>query len=419
MRKIYISDNTIRRTGDYTEAQMSFRLKIEIAKHLDNLGLSSIETATVKDKRTDYLLVKSIASAVKSSTVTVPVDLLDAGSVSLSWDALKDAAHSRLQVPAPASTVQMEYFCHKKADALVALVKERIAECRTFCDDVEFVALDFTRSEGEILNNMILAAVEAGAGTVTVSDQAGNLLPDEFFAAVRRIREILPKEVRLGVQCSNVLYLAEASAIAAVRAGADEIKTSVFGKHSASVSRFSRILNAKSEYLDAFCDIRMTALEQATSSIKEMCDAYMTNPRAVPGVIGEEDTAADSVEEEQVPETYRLESYLINSGNIISSTCHLRLRKGDSLLESVCVGNGPVDASFQAVEKLVGAKYELDDFKIRSVTEGREAMGETVIHLRHEGRLFSGKGVSTDIVGSSILAYIDAANKIAYEEDKA
>ena len=119
------------------------------------------------------------------------------------------------------------------------------------------------------------------------------------------------------------------------------------------------------------------------------------------------------------PQTYRLESYLINSGNIISSTCHLRLRKGDSLLESVCVGNGPVDASFQAVEKLVGAKYELDDFKIRSVTEGREAMGETVIHLRHEGRLFSGKGVSTDIVGSSILAYIDAANKIAYEEDKA
>lgn len=417
MRKIYISDNTIRRAGDYTEAQMSFRLKIEIAKQLDSLGLSSIETAPVKDKRTDYLLVRSIASAVKSSTITVPVDLLDAESVSLSWEALKDAKHPRFQVPAPVSTVQMEYFCHKKADALISLVRERVAECRTLCNEVEFVALDFTRSEGEILDNMISAAVEAGAGIVTVSDQAGNLLPDEFYAAVRRIREILPKEVRLGVQCSNVLYLAEASAIAAVRAGADEIKTSVFGKHSASVSRFSRILNAKSEYLDASCDIRMTALEKATSTIKEMCEAYQDNPRAVPGVIGE-DAVIETVEEEPVPETYRLESYLINSGNIISSTCHLRLRKGDSLLESVCVGNGPVDASFQAVEKLVGAKYELDDFKIRSVTEGREAMGETVIHLRHEGRLFSGKGVSTDIVGSSILAYIDAANKIAYEEDK-
>lgn len=419
MRNIYISDNTIRRTGEYAEAQMSFRLKIEIAKQLDSLGLYSIETAPVKDKRTDYLLVKSIASAVKSSTITVPVDLLDAESVPLSWEALKDAKHPRFQVPAPVSTVQMEYFCHKKADALISLVRERIAQCRALCDDVEFVALDFTRSEGEILDKMISAALEAGAGMVTVSDQAGNLLPDEFFAAVRRIREILPKEIRLGVQCSNVLYLAEASAIAAVRAGADEIKTSVFGKHSASVSRFSRILNAKSEYLDAFCDIRMTALEKVTSTIKEMCDAYKNNPRTVPGVMGEDDAANENVEEEHVPETYRLESYLINSGNIISSTCHLRLRKGNSLLESVCVGNGPVDASFQAVEKLVGAKYELDDFKIRSVTEGREAMGETVIHLRHEGRLFSGKGVSTDIVGSSILAYIDAANKIAYEEDKA
>ena len=419
MRNIYISDNTIRRTGEYAEAQMSFRLKIEIAKLLDSLGVSSIETAPVKDKRTDYLLVKSIASAVKSSTVTVPVDLLDSGSVSLSWDALKDAVHPRLQVPAPASTVQMEYFCHKKADALTSLVRETVTECRKHCDDVEFVALDFTRSEADTLDNMIIAAVEAGAGLVTVSDQAGNLLPDEFFAAVRRIREILPHEVRLGVQCSNVLYLAEASAIAAVRAGADEIKTSVFGKHSASVSRFSRILNAKSEYLDASCAIRMTALEQVTASIKEMCDAYQNNPRTVSVAAGGDDAVQEPMEEESVPETYRLESYLINSGNIISSTCHLRLRKGDSLLESVCVGNGPVDASFQAVEKLVGAKYELDDFKIRSVTEGREAMGETVIHLRHEGRLFSGKGVSTDIVGSSILAYIDAANKIAYEEDKA
>lgn len=416
MRNIYISDNSIRHTGDSSGVPMSFRLKIEIAKRLDALGVSVIETATIKDCRTDYLLVKSVASAVTSASVTVPVDILNPDSIALSWDALKDAVHPRLQVPVPASTVQMEYFCHKKPDAVIDLISERVASCSALCGDVEFVALDFTRSESAFLEKAMKAAVDAGANVVTVSDLAGNLLPDEFCRSVRHIREILPEGVRLGVQCSNELYLADACAVAAVRAGADEVKTSVFGRYSASLERFCRILDTRSDILGASCPVRMTELERATSEILEMCEAYRSNPRAVSGMT-EGETEQDNSEDEPVPETYRLESYLINSGNIISSTCHLRLRKADRLLESVCVGNGPVDASFQAVEKVVGERYELDDFKIRSVTEGREAMGETVIQLRHMGKIYQGRGISTDIVGSSILAYIDAANKIAYEEE--
>ena len=61
--------------------------------------------------------------------------------------------------------------------------------------------------------------------------------------------------------------------------------------------------------------------------------------------------------------------------------------------------------------------YELDDFQIQSVTEGREAMGQTVVKLRSGGKLYSGKGISTDIVGASIQAYINALNKIVYEEE--
>ena len=88
------------------------------------------------------------------------------------------------------------------------------------------------------------------------------------------------------------------------------------------------------------------------------------------------------------------------------------------ILRRICVidvGDGPVDAAFQAIDKLVGQHYELDDFQIRSVTEGREAMGEAVVRLRYNGKLYSGRGISTDIVGSSVRAYLGAVNKIAYE----
>jgi len=80
------------------------------------------------------------------------------------------------------------------------------------------------------------------------------------------------------------------------------------------------------------------------------------------------------------------------------------------------MGDGPIDAAFVAIESIIGHHYELDDFQIRSVTEGREAMGEAIVKLRHSGKLYSGRGLSTDIVGSSIHAYINALNKICSEE---
>ena len=119
----------------------------------------------------------------------------------------------------------------------------------------------------------------------------------------------------------------------------------------------------------------------------------------------------------QVPPTYTLKSYMINSGNVITGTAHLVLMKNDKKLEGVSLGDGPIDAAFMALEQIIGCHYELDDFQIQAITEGREAMGQTVVKLRSNGKIYSGRGISTDIIGASILAYINALNKIVYEEE--
>ena len=118
----------------------------------------------------------------------------------------------------------------------------------------------------------------------------------------------------------------------------------------------------------------------------------------------------------QVPPTYRLENYVMNSGNHISSTANIELEKGSRSLKAVGMGDGPIDAAFRTVEQIIGHHYELDDFQIQSVTEGKEAMGSALIKLRSEGKLYSGQGISTDIMGAAIRAYISAVNKIVYEE---
>ena len=119
----------------------------------------------------------------------------------------------------------------------------------------------------------------------------------------------------------------------------------------------------------------------------------------------------------QVPPTYKMDSYVVTSGNTISATAHLKLHKQSKVVEGVSIGDGPIDAAFLAVEQITGQHYELDDFQIQAVTEGREAMGQTVVKLRSAGKVYSGRGISTDIVGASIHAYINALNKIVYEED--
>ena len=118
----------------------------------------------------------------------------------------------------------------------------------------------------------------------------------------------------------------------------------------------------------------------------------------------------------QVPPTYKLVSYVITNGNIISSSAQMRIEKDGAELEGICIGDGPVDAAFRTIEQIIGRHYELEDFQIQTVTEGRDSMGSALVKLREGGKLYSGTGISTDILEASIRAYIGALNKIVYEE---
>ena len=118
----------------------------------------------------------------------------------------------------------------------------------------------------------------------------------------------------------------------------------------------------------------------------------------------------------QVPAAYQLVNYVINTGNIITASAQITLEKDGKPMQGVCIGDGPIDAAFRTVDQIVGTHYELDDFQIQAVTEGKEAVGQALVKLRNRDRLCSGTGISTDILGASLRAYLNAVNKIIYEE---
>ena len=467
---IRICDCTLRQ-GEKSP-QLSFRETIELCRLLDKLGVGLIELKPLSQVKIDSLLIRSVSQTVKDARIAVPVSFED-GGVDLVWSALKEARSPRLQVSAPVSSVQMEYLSHLKPDALSEKIVNTVKRCRALAEDVEFIAMDATRADGKFLRSLLKKAVEAGAATVTLCDTAGSMLPEETAGFLSSLFEDVPElaSVTVGYSCSDALNLADACAIAAVRCGVREIKAAAFRTDGISMKHLVNILSIKQKMFGVSLPMGVEKLFTLTAQVENLCrtglghsfrsksaetagnanvtvgthESKESVSRAIvkmgydlteedlekvwqrfTALSGNKDSitlkeleAIVATEALQVPPAFTDVRYVINTGSAIGAMSHMKLSFHGKPLEGISAGDGAIDAAFNSIEKATGRHFELDDFQIQSVTEGREAMGETLIRLRSEGKIYSGKGISTDIVGAGIMAYINALNKIIYEEEEA
>ncbi|MFY9381024.1 MAG: 2-isopropylmalate synthase [Eubacteriales bacterium] len=120
---------------------------------------------------------------------------------------------------------------------------------------------------------------------------------------------------------------------------------------------------------------------------------------------------------------YKLVRFDLQSGNLVKSMCTVVLERDGETFEDVALGDGPVNAAYNAIDKIVEApERKLEDYSIHSISSGEDALGEVVIKLRSGKHLITGHGLSVDIMEASILAYINGINKLVemgdrYDED--
>ncbi|MBQ9162818.1 MAG: hypothetical protein IJX74_06025 [Clostridia bacterium] len=469
MKKVVFTDVTLRDSFKGGESVYTFKERVEIAKVLDKLHVDRICLSPIANVTADTMIVRTMAAVVKNSVLSMPVGFT-AESVELAWNAVSVAKKPELLVAVPTSAVQMEYICHRKAPKVMEMISELVGVARAKCERVNFAAVDATRSDMPILAEAIKTAVDNGATEVTLCDSAGIFLPDEmanFIADVMAAAPVISeKGIAVSVQCSNALSVGAACAVAAVKnETVCGVCVSVGGGDSApALSEMAQIMRIKGDDCGFSCGIKTTELQRSLrqlglvekiagvavqtedadsteSFVLDKNDDIATVAKAIKKLgydLSDEDVSkvyesfctvarqktVDARELDaiiasvalQVPPTYRLVSYVINSGSHISSTANIQVEKDGEMISEVCAGFGPIDAAFLAVDAVVGTRYELDDFQIQSVTEGKEAMGSALVRLRAGGKLYSGTGISTDIIGASIRAYVNAINKIAYEE---
>ncbi len=466
MKNIMISDVSLRSYGRTSALALSFKEKLEIAKKLGELNTDIIELGPVSLDKAEEVLVKTICACVKNSVISCSVGLTEQ-SVEKNFQLVSSAKNKRLLVNIPVSPVQMEYNLKLKPKAVLELLKNLTEKSATLCSDVEVSLEDATRAESAFLYQAIKTAIDAGAKTITLTDIAGSTLPDEFAGFIFNVCENVPElsGVTLAVQCSDDFGMATACMLSSIASGVSMVKLSSLGGFNlpsfAVFAHAMEYIGAKKGYA---CKLNKTAIQRIEKQIAQLSS---DKPSTVvfDNVVGEKTEEIDknltitelskivktrgynlsaedltkvhaeylrvadkkSVNTKeldviiastalQVPETYSLVTFSVNISNVLTATASITLKKDGNEISGLSFGNGCIDASFLAIESVVGRHFDLDDFQINSVTEGKEAMGEAVVKLRNKGKIYSGRGVSTDVVGASIRAYVNALNKVVYEE---
>ncbi len=119
-----------------------------------------------------------------------------------------------------------------------------------------------------------------------------------------------------------------------------------------------------------------------------------------------------------IPETFRFEDLTIVSGNKITPEATIGLAKGGKVLKKSSSGDGPVDACYKAIDAITGLKCRLLDYSLKSITGGKDALGEVTVRIVSNKDEVSGRGTSTDIIEASAKAYVNAVNKLIFSRSR-
>ncbi len=175
-------------------------------------------------------------------------------------------------------------------------------------------------------------------------------------------------------------------------------KQLVLGKHSGKHAFEARLS-------ELGYDLSPDELAECFVRFKDLCDKKkMVNDRDVEALVHNKAVTSSK---------YTLDRFDVHAGNVTTATCTIRLKKDGEVLEEVSLGDGPIDAAYNAIDKIIlPPAHTLDKYSINAVSEGKDTLGEVIVKLKSESGVVNGRGLSTDIIEASILAYLNAVDKL-------
>jgi 2-isopropylmalate synthase len=496
-------DTTLRDGEQSPGSSLNASEKLEIAHQLVRLGVDVIEAGFPASSPGDFEAVQTIAREVKGAVICGLARCIES-DIRTCWDAIKDAEHPRIHTFVSTSDIHLEHQMRKSRPEVVELAREMVNLAVSLCpSDVEFSAMDATRSDVDFLAEVLATAIEAGATTINVPDTVGYTLPSEYSVLLDQLYEKVPslENVVLSVHCHNDLGLATANSLAAVERGATQVEVAINGLGeragnaaleevamalvtrrditqrpvnivTTEIARASRMVSSFTGHMvqankaivgkNAFAHesgIHQDGLlkERSTFEIMQAEDIGLTESDIVLGkhsgrhalrshlaelgihldgaelneAFRRSKVTADKKKEvttadlealvgEEIREredVYSLDHLYVSAGSQIISSSQVGVRKQGEERAGKAFSGGSVESIFMAIDDAVGVSGKLMDYQVRSITSGKDSLGEVRVVVEVEGKRYAGQAVSIDVLEASAKAYVRALNNVAMKRD--
>ncbi len=496
MRTIKIFDTTLRDGEQSPGASMNVDEKIQMAKQLVRLGVDIIEAGFPIASPGDFEAVKRIANEVGGTTIAGLARAKEE-DIRRAYEAIKQAPEHRIHTFHSSSDVHLKYQYRISREEALKRSIAMVELARSLAADVEFSAMDATRTDLSYLIELILAVVEAGATTVNIPDTVGYTTPVEFGATIKAVKDKIGDRAVISVHCHNDLGLAVANSLAAIMSGAGQVECTIngIGERAGNCSMEEVVMNlaTRKDIYRATTNIRTREIIRTSRLLTRITGIRVQPNKAIVGanafahesgihqdgllkekmtyeiikpediglkqtelVLGkhsgrhafkvrlqelgydltpeeiesafvkfkhladqkkqifDEDLEALVTEEvSKIPEAFRLTDLKVSSGMGVVPKSTVKMKIRGRAVQKTATGDGPVDATYQAIAAITKTKSNLLKFDVKGITGGTDALGEVVVTLQENGKSVRGQGADTDIIVAAAKAYITALNKLA------
>jgi 2-isopropylmalate synthase len=500
--RVVIFDTTLRDGEQCPGASMTLEEKLQVAELLDEMGVDIIEAGFPIASIGDFESVAEIARRSKRAVIAglaraIPGDIARAG------EAVRHARRGRIHTFVSTSPIHLEHQMRKTQEEVLEIITATVTQARNLVEDVEWSAMDATRTPLDYLARCVEAAIKAGATTINLPDTVGYATPDEYRTMFRTMREKVPNADKaiFSVHCHNDLGLAVANSLAGLEGGARQIECTINGigerAGNAALEEVVMALTVRRDVLPYTTGVQSQMLTRASKLVSGVTSFPVQYNKAIVGrnafshesgihqdgmlkhnqtyeimtpesvgvtktslVMGKHSGRAafrdklktlgyelgenalndaftrfkDLADRKKVVYDEDIEA-LVDRGiaaaydrtklislSVIAGThgpqrATMKLEVDGKVTTEEAEGNGPVDATFNAIKALVPHHAKLELYQVHAVTEGTDAQAEVSVRLEEDGKVVTARAADPDTLVASAQAYITALNKLAVKRN--
>ncbi len=499
--RIIIFDTTLRDGEQSPGFSMNLHEKIRMAEALTELGVDVLEAGFPIASPGDFESVKAIADSVgqrDDSPVICGLARSGREDITRAGDAVRSAKRKRIHSFIATSPLHMKVKLRMEPEEVLQAVSDSVELARSFTDDVEWSAEDGTRTDPDFLCRCVEAAIRAGATTINIPDTVGYALPEDMERIFTMVRTRVPgaDTIILSTHNHNDLGLAVANTLAALKAGARQIESTINGigerAGNASLEEAIMAIRTRQDAVPYTNNVKTTNILRVSKMLSTITGFDVQPNKAIVGrnafaheagihqdgvlkdastyevmtpesvgwtknslvlgkhsgraafrdrldqlgykvganqlndafrrfkdladrkkVVFDEDLVAlvdDEVMRDH--EHVRFVSLDLHAGSKGPARAQLELDVDGEVKSAEATGNGPVDATFNAIQAIFPHTANLVLFSVGAVTEGTDAQAKTTVRLEENGKMVDGQGADSDTIVSAARAYVHALNKL-------